>query len=125
MFQVAVIGSGQMIGEEDVISEREYTCTVVCKSNSGELLSIEREEFVNKMGSHPDSWKIIVDMACAKELALQERTRNIRKLVKSQRGRGCGGEESELKQLMRESLVANHEEMDMRFIMKDIVKKFP
>ena len=48
-----------MLGQEDVINERNYTTTVKCLSTEGALFSIRTEEFVHKLGSDERVWNII------------------------------------------------------------------
>lgn len=32
-FKIALLGPGQMFGDDDVLHERPYTSTVICRSN--------------------------------------------------------------------------------------------
>lgn len=62
-----------MFGEEDVLAERNYSSTVVCKSNTAEAYCIKNAEFFRKMKANNESWKIIVFMSMAKEKAIYRR----------------------------------------------------
>ena len=86
VFKIALIGSGQMFGEEDVFSNRNYTTTVTCRSNNGEVFCIKNSEFFKKFKQNIDSWKIIVVMAMAKEKAIFERVKKIHKLIRENKG---------------------------------------
>lgn len=56
-----------MFGEEDILSQRNYTTTVTCKSDRGDVFCIKDDEFFRKIKVNIDSWKIIIIMAMAKE----------------------------------------------------------
>ncbi len=62
-----------MFGDEDVLANRNYTTTVACKSNTGDVFCIKNTEFFRKLKSNNDSWKIIVMTAMAKEKAIFSR----------------------------------------------------
>ena len=51
-----------MFGEEDVLKNRNYECSVTCKSNLGEIFCIKNIEFNRKLKTNNDSWKIITDI---------------------------------------------------------------
>ena len=51
-----------MLGQEDVINERNYTTTVKCLSSEGSLYSIKTQEFIHKFGKEERVWKIILEM---------------------------------------------------------------
>jgi hypothetical protein len=59
-----------MFGEDDVLAERNYTATVVCKSNIGDVFCIKNTEFFRKLKPNTECWKIIVYMAMDKEKAV-------------------------------------------------------
>jgi hypothetical protein len=70
-----------MFGEEDILSNRNYTTTVSCKSNTGDVFCIKNNEFFRKLKTNSESWKIIVLMAMAKERAIYTRVKKIQKIV--------------------------------------------
>lgn len=77
-YKIAQIGTGQMLGEEDVIKSSAYTTTVTCKSNMGEVFCMKTTEFQKRMKNNPDSWKIIILMAMGKENAIFHRIKQIK-----------------------------------------------
>ena len=54
-----MLGSGQMVGEDDGIFNRPYSYSVVCKSNTAHVFRIKSAEFFKKMQAHDVSWRII------------------------------------------------------------------
>jgi len=58
-FKLALLGPGQMFGEDDVIFERRYTSSVFCRSNTGVLFCMKNAEFFRKLKSNEDCWKTI------------------------------------------------------------------
>lgn len=56
-----------MFGEEDALRNRNYTCSVACKSNFGEVFCIKSAEFNRKLKVNNESWKIIIDIGQKKE----------------------------------------------------------
>ena len=40
-FKIALLGAGQMFGEDDVIFERPYTSSIICRSNLGGVFCIK------------------------------------------------------------------------------------
>lgn len=70
-----------MFGEEDILSNRAYTTTVVCKSNYGDVFCIKNAEFFRKLKTNNESWKLIVLTAMAKEKAIYGRIKKIQMIV--------------------------------------------
>ena len=71
-FRVAIVGDGQLIGEEDVIKEYEdekriYTTSVKCISKTAYVFCIKYDEFLRKFKNNRESWRIICKNACEKE----------------------------------------------------------
>jgi CRP-like cAMP-binding protein len=52
-FKLALLGPGQMFGEEDVVQERNFSSTVVCRSNQGLLFC--------KLKGNEECWRIILN----------------------------------------------------------------
>jgi hypothetical protein len=57
-----------MIGEEDIINNRNYTTTVRCLSTNATLLFIKAEEFIMKFGKDEKTWKMIINRVYSKDL---------------------------------------------------------
>lgn len=60
-FKISFLGAGQMFGENDVIFERNYTTSIICRSNLGQVLCIKVGEFLRKLKANEECWKIIVN----------------------------------------------------------------
>jgi hypothetical protein len=50
-----------MFGEDDVIFERNYTTSIICRSNLGQVFAIKVQEFFRKLKANDECWKIIVN----------------------------------------------------------------
>ena len=125
-FQIAQIGVGQLFGEEDVISQRNYSCSVVCKSKVGEVFAIKADEFIKKFKSNTESWGIIVLMSMAKERAIYARVKKIRQLVSSNEPVDSGPNGTfGLSQLKNTQLLINRNEVDLRQKFKEIIEEYP
>ena len=73
-----------MIGEEDVLTQRPYSTTITCKSNTGELLSMRSSEFFKKLKPNLDCWKVIVLTAMSKERAIFKRIQSMQRSIAQQ-----------------------------------------
>lgn len=61
-----IVGKGSMLGEEDAIGRKVYSCTVRCYSLSAKVFCIKREDFMTLRKSD-DSWLNILEKALWKE----------------------------------------------------------
>ena len=72
-FRIAILGPGNLIGEEDVINDYEegmtcyYSTSVRCISINADIFCIKVEEFMRKFKINRDSWSSIIDTANNKE----------------------------------------------------------
>ena len=65
------MGSGQMIGEEDVIKERTYTMSARCFSTCAKLYYMKTEDFHRQIKTlHEETWNVMMSKAVFKELHL-------------------------------------------------------
>ncbi|CDW72825.1 UNKNOWN [Stylonychia lemnae] len=124
-FKIAQIGVGQLLGEEDVISQRHYTTSVTCKSNFGEVYCIKNTDFIKKLKANSESWKIVLLMSMAKEKAIFDRVKKIKKLIRknqkvSEQGFGGFGVS-----LLKGNLLLNKNEIDVREKFKEIINDYP
>jgi CRP-like cAMP-binding protein len=55
-FRVSLIGAGQTFGEEDVMAQRDYSCSVRCISKVAEVFCMKHDEFLRKFKGNKDSW---------------------------------------------------------------------
>ncbi len=56
----AIIGSGKMIGDEDVIRGGCYQFTMTCLTQTGRVMSIKREEFLKIKQHNEEGWAQMV-----------------------------------------------------------------
>jgi len=66
--KVKVLGSGNMIGEEDAVAFRNYTTSLKCVSNHGELLAIKTQDFYSIVRPNEETWKYIKANSKEKEI---------------------------------------------------------
>ncbi len=128
-YKIAQIGIGQLFGEEDVISQRHYSTTVVCKSKVAEVFAIKSDEFTKKFKSNIESWGIILLMTMAKEKAIYERVKKLKQLIRKNEPANIIGEQigSSLGvSLLKETqLLINRNEVDLRERFKEIINEYP
>jgi hypothetical protein len=79
-FRIAIIGSGQLIGEEDIIKDtpegekKYYTTSVRCISTKpAYVFCIKYDEFLRKFRNNKDSWNCIMKIANEKEKTMKKR----------------------------------------------------
>ena len=72
-FRVSIIGTGQTFGEEDVMVERNYTCSVKCISKFADVFCMKYDEFLRKFKGNKESWKVFAENAKEKEDKLNKR----------------------------------------------------
>lgn len=70
-----------MIGEEDVLNDRNCTTTVKCISTNAEVFCIKAEEFMIKLGRDDKTWKTITNRVISKD---EETKMKIKKAAQSQ-----------------------------------------
>eukprot|EP00347_Sterkiella_histriomuscorum_P021256 403334649 len=124
-YKIALLGSGQLLAEDDVLSQYEnYSTTTTCKSNECEIFCIKTDEFFRKFKSNQESWKILILMALAKERAIKSKITQIMKIVGQSKGDqsdGMGGIVANKATLY----LLNQNEYDLRETLKEIIKEFP
>ena len=57
--KVSIVGRYEILGDEDVFSNRAYTTTVRCVSGSGALYTCKGDEFYKLVRSDEKSWKVV------------------------------------------------------------------
>jgi hypothetical protein len=55
-----------MTGQEDVLNDRNYTCSVRCLSE-GSMFCIKAHEFLHKMSKDEKTWKLIRELSNLKD----------------------------------------------------------
>ena len=63
IIKLALQGKGMLLGHEDVIGERDYSTTVVCKSHNAILYACVAEEF-NYILNKDDTAREVVEKMC-------------------------------------------------------------
>ena len=81
-FRIALVGTGQIFGEEDVIKEledpfRKYNTSVKCISNTADVFCMKYDEFLRKFKVNKESWKTIEGNCAEKEKMMKARYVNI------------------------------------------------
>ncbi|CDW72769.1 UNKNOWN [Stylonychia lemnae] len=119
-YKLAIVGCGQLLGEEDVLSNnRRYTTNVTCSSIQGEIFCIKSDEFHRRVKSNNESWKVVILMALAKERAIRAKIFKVRKIIQTKREEGY----SALNQVT--SYLLNQNEYDLRETIREIIDQFP
>lgn len=119
--KITLIGAGQMFGEEDVLSNRNYTTTVTCVSKVGDVFCIKNNEFFRKLRANTESWKIIVLMAMAKEKAMFDRVKQIQRILKEKTKHPTPLKNS----FFKDNILLNQHELDLRETLKEIINDYP
>ncbi|CDW81071.1 UNKNOWN [Stylonychia lemnae] len=72
-FKILLLGPGQMFGEDDVVHERPYSQTIICRSNTGLTFAMRANEFFRKLKSNEECWKIILNQVLQKDNQMRSR----------------------------------------------------
>lgn len=65
--KLGTMASGHLFGEEDIVCENATRkMTVFCKTKSGTLLCMKKEEFLKKFKNHEESWSEILKIVMFK-----------------------------------------------------------
>ena len=65
--KIALIGEGQIHGEDDAISMRPYQASLRCSLNDSELLILSRTDFYRTFKASEQSWRNALRFAMLKE----------------------------------------------------------
>eukprot|EP00347_Sterkiella_histriomuscorum_P023290 403335214 len=76
-FKIAILGPGQMFGEDDVIHERQYTSTIICRSNVGQVFAMKAQEFFRKLKPNEECWRVILGQVQLKDHQMKNRMSKI------------------------------------------------
>jgi CRP-like cAMP-binding protein len=49
--KLSILGSGSLLGEEDIIGRNVHACSVKCNSSTGLLYYISKEKFLEMVGA--------------------------------------------------------------------------
>ena len=60
--KIALIGRGQVFGDDDVTMQRAYQSSLVCSENDSEVYLMPRSEFFRTFRQNPDVWKRVADL---------------------------------------------------------------
>ena len=72
-YKISIQGMGHMLGEEDVITERGYSTTAKCLSESAVVFCMKSGEFLRQFKGNSDCWKKILKVALDKEKGIFQR----------------------------------------------------
>ena len=56
--KLAVVGSGLIFGDDDILAKRPYKASLVCSSQSGSVYILKREDFMKVFRTENESWKV-------------------------------------------------------------------
>jgi len=76
-FKLALMGPGQMFGDDDLLFNRPYSSSVVCRSSGGTLLKINGAELLKKMRANEECWRLFQDYIKHKEATFRLRLSKI------------------------------------------------
>ena len=74
--KLALLGPGQVFGEDDMIAERNYSSSLVCNANGSQLYAMSKSEFFRIFKSNAEAWKLMFKIAKKKELEQMKRCSN-------------------------------------------------
>ncbi len=58
LFKLALLGPGQLFGDDDVFFDRPYSSTLICRSTEGLVIQMNGPELLKKMRSNDECWRI-------------------------------------------------------------------
>ena len=64
--KVNIFQKGSLVGEDDIIGKKEYTCTLKCISQEGSLLQIAKDEFL-KLRANDENWQEVMKRIAARD----------------------------------------------------------
>ena len=67
--KIALLGQGQLHGEDDAISERPYQSSLICNKSGSEIFMMTKADFLRTFQLSQDSWRKAVKHAKLKEHA--------------------------------------------------------
>jgi hypothetical protein len=73
---ISMLSHGQVIGQEDVINQRNYTTSVKCLTNEASVYVIEGAKFIDKLGRDEKTWKWIVKQSLNKDLSTKKQVKD-------------------------------------------------
>ena len=73
IFKLALLGQGQIFGDDDIFFNRPYSSTVICRSNTGIVIQMNGPELLKKMRGNEDCWKIFLSYIQQKESVKRKR----------------------------------------------------
>lgn len=79
-YKIMLLGVGQMFGEDDVIHQRAYSQTVICRSGLGIVFCMKASEFFRKLKANEECWKIILRQVYQKDVSMYTRMNKIERV---------------------------------------------
>lgn len=76
-FKLVLLGPGQLFGDDDVLFNRPYSSTIVCRSNQGTVIRMNGHELLKKMRTNEECWKLFQRYIINKEAMVRLRLNKI------------------------------------------------
>ncbi len=73
LFKLALLGPGQMFGDDDIFFDRPYNSTIICRSTVGVVIQMNGPELLKKMRGNEECWKIFQSYIQNKEMLKRQR----------------------------------------------------
>ena len=65
--KLAVVGFGQVIGDDDIIAERPYNSTITCIKNDSFMYLMPRADYIRLLKRSGDCWNMALNISKQKE----------------------------------------------------------
>lgn len=75
-FSLALLGKGRLHGEDDAVSMRPYSSSLICSKAGSEVFRLSRVEFYRMFKSNSDCWAKAMKFAQEKENKLIRRCKS-------------------------------------------------
>ena len=98
---MALLGTGQVIGEEDAMQPRAHTTTVVCKSSHSEVYRFRARDFLARMQRNEHSWAVLQALSRAKQQAFRDKAERLRRIAAAQQAEGERTQASEIRGMLK------------------------
>ena len=72
-----MLGPGQIFGDDDILFDRPYSSTIVCRSNNGIVIQMNGPELLKKMKGNEECWRIFQNYIKNKENTTKTRLNKI------------------------------------------------
>lgn len=73
---IVTLSQGQVIGQEDVINQRNYTTSVKCVAAESCVYEVDGSRFVEKLSRDDKTWRMIVRQSVNKDNKTKKRVKD-------------------------------------------------